>query len=677
MKNYLSFDLGNGLVYNTPPIPKNETEILYYDLPKEQQYWRTEYDKKNSLYIPTDKELKKLSEKERLEFINMWRYRWVNGMWFFNNGEPTYLNGLCIDHLVFNKFNNRYQSYIESQRDDFYFRELVLDNDDWLGMQWIKPRRYGMTDEEITTAIHVLISGEYHNIAVMSDTQDKARTTILTKLIDTYIGRPSFMREEFYKSNGKTPIKELKLKNVVTKDDEDVWLGGIVTAYPTNEKALDGKEFMYVIMDEMSKIANGVSPLQMLAINLKTVRNYGRIGKVSCLSTTGDNDNVVESVHEWITLAAKSKYNPYTGKSESGLIKRFVSGIYSLWLEKEFLPDKYGKVDIQKNTEEVLRLHNLHQKNSKEYYFEQRRLPLEESHALTTASDNNYFRKVALVERRKYLEGLPISEKPYVRGNLIEKTVDNGIVKVYFEEAEDGIWLVAVHPLVDIERGIDCRNRFKYSERNVYYPVVNPEFVIGYDPVRYDKETIKSNHTSKASIIVHKKYDYFNKPNSKNYCADVKAALCFYRPERAEDAHHEFCKAMKYWGAIGGFERQVDSVKKYVDSQNMLPMVVIDEKGIHGIWTNTKIIDDGLSKLVSRYAPPKEQNQKDHIEIYPFEDGLINLEDFDRLNTTKYDIVMSEIILEHTLPHVEYTNVTSEKNQNIVEFLREITPLRN
>ncbi len=670
--------MGNGLEYPTPPIPRDEKEILYYNLPKKEQYFRTNYNNDRSLYIPTDSELRKWSEKDRIEFVNKWRERWCNGMWVFIDGQPTYLTGMYIDHLCINKFNNRYFNYNESQRDDFYFRDLIWHMDEVDGMQWLKPRRYGMSMEEITQSIYVLLSDYNNNVAIQSDTLDKAHNTLMLPLIETYINRPRWTREDFYRSNGKRPRKSLELTDVKATDDGEglSWLGGKVTAYPTNAKAADGTENMYDVIDEFSKYSADANPRQLMDVNLKTIRNAGRRGKLSALSTSGDSDDVLISFKEWVKLTGESTVVGNQTRTISGLIKRFVSSLWSQYLPMELLPNKYGKIDAARNQEWVENEVNKKQKGTKEYFFEKRRLPLIEDDALIASTDVNYFRKAAIVSRRKYLSSLRYDQKPYVRGNLVEKTDTGGVVKVYFEHNEDGVWMVSIHPYFDAARNIDCRNRFKYSERQTYWPVINPEFIAGYDPIRYRKEDTKTGHLSRAAIKVWKVWDYHNAPNSIDFIQDAPAALYVGRPDRPEDAHKEFCKAMKYWGAIGSFERQVESVKTEIEAQNMLPMAIVDADGIAGIWTTTKVIDDGLEKMVNRLAAPKEEDQKDHIETAPFEDELIDWENFDRANTGKFDIMMADIMVEKGIPFMPYTNAKEESMQKLSEIIREITPKR-
>lgn len=679
MPHILEFDLGNGLIYPTPPIP-DDKQILYHDLPVKQQYWRTQHDSKHSLYIPNDAEIKRYNERDRIELIDMWRERWALGMWFMNNGEPTYLNKFMVDHLIFNKFNSRFFEYNESQMLDFYAREMVWSIPTLDGMQLLKPRRYGASAEEITENKYILLSDFNCNIALQSDTLDKAKKTLLQPLIDTYLATPFWMREDYYKSNGKRPRSSLELINVKSDDGDDMisWLGGKVFVYPTNAKAMDGTENFKVSNDEVSKYTTDANPRQVIEVNRKTIRNAGRRGKHNLISTSGDSDGSIESFREWQKISAESIFNPITKTTISGYWKRFVSAIWSQYLPAELLPNKYGKIDVDRNTEWVESEVNKKTKGTKEYYYEKRKLPLTEDDALIAATEGTYFRKMAIISRKKYLLGLTAAEKPYVRGRFEEKSGERGIKRVYFEADPEGLWLVAIHPFVDFARNIDNRNRFKVNESNVYIPPVNPEFLICADPIRYDKSVTKSNHLSRTAIGVWKMFDYYNAKGSKDYIADRWSALFVGRMERADDLHKEFCKAIKYYGGVGYFERQVESLMKVVDRENMTPTILKDPKdNIPGIWMTARVIDEGVAMLVSRYAAPQQEGEPDHVELNPFEDSLIDLENFDRANTTVFDVTMMEIVREHGISLCSYTNITDDYEANLAEILAMANPERD
>lgn len=671
----LKYNLGNGLFYETPHIPRDEKLILYHDLPEKEQYWRSPMAKNDPLRILSNVELRKLTEKQRIDYISTWRERWANGMWFFNNGEPTYLNSYLVDHLIFNKYNGRFLKYNESQRDDMYFREKIWYMDEIDGTCWVKPRRYGMTTEEITVCINVLIQGESHFIALQSATLDLAKKSLMTPLIETYLTRPSWMREDFRRTNGRIPRNSLELKTDVYDGDVEM-LNGTVYVYPTNAKALDGKEHMYVVQDEFSKNETGANPRQIFEVNRKTIRNAGRRGKISALSTTGDSDDVLESIKEWISIVGESQYRPGQNGTISGLIKRFVSAAWSQYLPMHLLPDKYGKIDLARNEEWVNNEINKKTPGTKEYYFEKRKMPLVEDDALTSASDAAYFDKLRMVARRKFLEGLLLEEKPYVKGRL-EDYVSNGVTKTKFVPDTSGPWMVRKLPLYNESRGIDNRNRFQYSPQGVYFPPVNPEGIVAYDPIRYRKDYTKSGHLSRAAIIVHQKFDYYNESGTEDYFVDRPCALYVDRPDRPEDAHYEAVKACRFWGFLLAVERQVESAVKEFDDKNMLPFVMKDPKDdIYGIWTTERVKEEGLKKLVSRYARPESPNEIDYIEDYPWEIGLIDHENFDLANSLKFDITMAEIMKETALPWLYETNKRPQHDDIIKKAILAASPRR-
>ncbi len=670
-------DQKQGLIYTTPSIP-NEKDILYYDLPKKEQYWRTSSDLKNQLTL---KNPKKMSHIDRVEYVTLWRTRWLEGMWFMNDGEPVYLSPMNVDHLVFNKFSGRNLNYNENQRDDFYFRHLIWEMEDVDGMMWEKPRRYGMTAEEVTQSIWVALSGDRQNVALMSDTLDIAKKTLLAPLIDTYMSRPSWMAEEYWIPGGKRPKGSLELvSNTIVKDDESNTLGSLIYAFATKAKGADSTENMYVVQDEFSKYESGINPRQTLEANKKTIRNAGRYGKTSALSTTGDNDQQIQSINEWIKLSGESILRPGERGSISGLVKRFVSAVWSQWLPSELLPNKNGKIDIGRNEEWVTNEVNKKPKGTKEWYYEKRKLPLSEDDALVGAAGVHYFDKIRIVSRRKFLEGLPIDQKPYVRGILEEDYAG----KVHFksdaerraesgEFIEPGGWLIAIHPYYSVERSVNTANRFR-KFGNVYFPPLNPEGGIGFDPTRYRREDTTSNHLSRACIIVGKKYDYFGAGDANRY-----AALYVGRQDDPEDDHRECVKAAKYWAYPVMHERQVESVKKVFEECNMLPFLQKDEGGkIHGIWTDPagKVVKNGVDMLVTRFKVPKTKDVIDQVDEYPFEDGLIDLDNFDLANTTKFDVMMAMIMLEHGLKQVEYTNITEEISNQLREVMDTINPIR-
>lgn len=664
--------LNDGLYkYELPPMPV-EKDIWFYDLPKNQQYWKTPANKDYRWLNPdgTLKNPKKMPEREKIAYIEYWRDKWENGLWVMINGVPTYLNGIHIDHLVFNVFKSKFFMYLDAQRERFYFRELTDKDPVCDGRLWVKCRRAGITSEQITHSIRVMISDFSNDIALQSDTHDKAKSTLLSKIIDTYIKRPEWAREVFYSSNGKEPRASLELKPATLVSDDNYALASKGRAFPSTPKALDGEEFMLVTMDELSKWTES-SPFETFEINKKTIVNPGKRGKLDALSTTGDSKEVVKAVQDWHKMISGSNplvRNP-NGYTNTGLYEFFISGIHSMELVEK-LPavlDKFGKVNKEMAEEFIWNEVNQHPKNSKEYIYALYKMPLIKNHAMLTATSNTYFSKIRITARLDELRALPNARKPFIRGRLEYSQSGD----VFFEPDEYGHWYIALHPYFSSEKNIDTRNRYKKSRHSgVCSPPSNPEFGMGYDPVRYRKEDTSSNNLSQAAIIIYKKHDYYGSGESNQY-----AALYLHRPDDPKDAHKECAKACKYFGAPCMHERVIETVKEVFEELNMLNFLQKNEKdGLYGMWIDSqgKVVKNSLEIMQTKFSTPKTEEDIDQIAIMPFEECLMDMDSFDISNTTKFDTFMAMIELEYSLKQIQFTNLTDDSTKSMSDLINEI-----
>lgn len=661
--------------YELPAVPPDR-EIWYHDLPKGEQYWKTPAAKKFKWLNERGeiRNVKQMTERDRVDYIEYWRDKWENGLWFMCNGEPTYMTGMHIDHLVFNKFKNKHFIYLDSQKERFYFRDLTNKERLCDGRVWAKGRRVGITAEQITANIRCLLEDYSNNTAVQSDTHEKAKSTLLSKIIETYIKRVDWMREVFYSSNGKVPRASLELIDVTLRVDDDYPLGGTARAFPSTPKAIDGEEFMLVTMDELSKWMD-VSPYETYEINKKTIINPDKRGKLDALSTTGDSKEAQKAVKDWHKLIADS--NPRVlnenGQTNSGLWVWFVSYIHSLELLEKIpeIKDKFGNINKEMAEEYIWRDVKKYPKDSKEYIYALYKQPMELRHTLLTPTGQGYFPKIRITNRLDELRGLPNDRKPYVRGRF--EYTDSTMNNVYFEEDEYGHWLVALHPYYSVEKNIDTRNRFRKIQ-GVFFPPVNPEFAFGYDPIRYKKEDTTSNSLSEAAIIIAKKFDYFGSGDSNRY-----AALYLHRPDDPSDANKECIKAAKYYGAAGMHERVIETVKTDFVEANCLPFLMINPKdGLHGIWIDNqgKVVKNALDWMVAKFSPPKTDDDIDQIAEMPFEDCLTDMDAFDIGNTTRFDTMMAMIELEHALKNMVFTNTTDSTDKTKMQVIAEIFPKR-
>jgi hypothetical protein len=664
--------LNSGMYSYSIPIkqPSDEKDIINFDKPKQDQFW-------HPYTIPN---VKAMSTRDRIHFIERERQRWLEGCYCLINGEAVYFPGIFFDHLSYMTFKGGKAEFFHHQLFDFYFRDMTRRDPKCRGRVWMKPRRYGMTMEETTEATYSLMEDFSNNVGLQSDTKEKVRTTLLAPIINSFAKRPKYMRPDYYKPNGKLLVTELNSKSNIAPNDDGEYQGdyilGWLKGYPALPRAMDGEEMAYIVDDEVWKWQES-SPKETIESNLKVLMGRNRSGMLSALSTMGDSDDYINAVMDGCDIIAKSNPNirDENGYTISGLYEYFVSAIYSFDIPPDvFEIDKFGKVNVDKHLEYIQNKINKLDKNSKSYVFEKRRLPLCKEDAMLSAQLNTYFRKVVINSRLNILRAMTPAQKMdvYVRGNLVEDAKGN----VWFEQNDEGIWLWAILPYFSEERRIDTRNQFTRSGGFIY-PPINPEGAIGYDPINYDKNQTTSTHLSRAAAIVRKKLDYYNKPEDKYFSADTLMALMVYRPDDPHDANTEVMKAAKLTGYSVMHEKSVSHVYEDFRDAGMLPFLMKHEDGTYGIsQSNVKAKKDGLAMMQARYAAPKEPNQKDQLEEYPFEEGLMDLDNFDINNTTPFDVSMAEIMCEHGLKQVIFTNQSDTSVRDRVRAMHEIIPPR-
>lgn len=674
--------LQNGLYqFKTPPIPK-ETEIWFHDLKKGDQYWGMPNVKTKWLNPDWSfKDIRKMTnERDKISYISYWRNVWENGLWIMIKGEPTYLTGMHIEHILFNRFNGALLRYIRSQRLRFYFRDLTNKSRQCDGRCWIKPRRAGITLEVITEGIRAVLSGFGNNVLYQSDTLAKAESTLMAPTIAAYISRPAWLREVYYKSNGKTPIKKLQLKSVTIDEDADPPLGGVMEPLANVASAADGKEAVLSVIDEFSKHEQA-DPYEMYEVNRRAVNPMKAI-KFDCLSTTGDTKGALKATKAWHKLIANSNpliLNP-NGKTNSGLWEYFEDATASLLLEQEMpgIIDVYGDVDRERAEEWIWNEHKKYAPGSQEYIFSLYKFPMKKEHALLSPNVNNgYFNRLRIAKRRDELLAMPYDQRPYIRGELVD--LPDGDVD-FVSDAErqkvagdqpivPGKWLVAILPNGKVKR-------IRYTRYGEFlFPLKQVEFGGAYDPINYPKNQVVrgSNSLSRAGITVHKKYDYYNDPGSDDFVEDEKAAIYLDRPDSPHDANKEAIKACKFWGLKLGFERSVAHVLEDFEEAKMVSFLVEDDNGIPGYSpANRTVIKDGVAMLQARYRNPQTPDEKDQLACHPFEDSLIDLEGLDINKSTEFDLGMTEVYLEQVLKTIQWSNVEDEESSGLVEAMEQI-----
>lgn len=657
-------------LFQLPDVPKNREEIINHQYPKKEQYWRTPV-----FHSPF--EWKRLSKKEQYDIVTRERERWVNGVWFYNNGVPTYITGMHYDHLVNQTFEFGKASYYDSQRLDFYFREYCLKDKNCFGMDWMKPRRYGMTAQELTQQIYMAMSNPEKILGMLSLVKKTTMETLFNPMVASFLKRPKWTKPAIYTPNKKIPKEKLIFSDgkVEDEDDDDPTSGmrrcldSEIIPKSTTVAAYDAYKLVYLTMDEVWKWKD-IDPYDCYEKQKKCfVVSTTIIGKCSILSTMGDDDSYAKAIESGIKMWYDSDpaIRDRNGRTKSGLYRYFISAVYAQF---DFA-DKYGFIDVEAATQWIMNERAKYPVGSKEYMYECRRMPLTEEEAIATANTSAIFDYKRVQAVMEILIKTPEDEYPTFFANLNE--LPNG--RIELEKDRYGDWEFSMLPKITEDK--DYSNRWHVDHSGQIRLAENAQGCIGYDPIRYAEGDTTSDSLSNAAIIARQKFDYFGNGGANRY-----VALYNKRPPDSEEAHYEAYKLSKYLGFPIMFERNVESVKRRMTELNFVNNLLKSPyDGKIGLITskNKKVVSDGIDYLTAYWKPPttlEEMEKQDFLMKTPFLRFLKEAQLFNPAKTTIFDIMMANCMLEIGLLQIKETNLSDTYLANQNRLINILIPTR-
>src|ERR1035437_7038525 len=269
--------------YKTPPVPPKK-QIFFHDLPKKDQYWKraevikdipsfffdwrrdvnenakaTIYEGKNLVslsVIDTDK-LKELRDRE----ID----RMLDGVWFYNNGGPTYLTGGYYGVLVWAQLydcsnevevGSLYGGFYKFQCTYTYFIEICKITTIARGGDVVKPKKTGITMLQELLILIDAITHRSANYSIMSTKQDDAAEINMMYVLYAARRLPEVLKPE-YRNNLSAIYFQDTGRGAKTggkkKTDTDP-LDSVIQTVATVWNGFDGAKRRVAHVDEQSKI---------------------------------------------------------------------------------------------------------------------------------------------------------------------------------------------------------------------------------------------------------------------------------------------------------------------------------------------------------------------------------------------------------------------------------------
>ena len=449
----------------------------------EQQYWER---------VPLPQELSKIQTKFQWnEKPSAFKDRWVDyiesefdnrefGVWFMNNGVPTYITGAHYMYLQWTSIDVGYPDYREANRVLYIFWEACKADKRSFGMVYLKIRRSGFSFMSSSECVNIGTLSKDARIGILSKTGGDAKTMFTDKVVPISNRLPFFFKPiQDGMDKPKTelafriPASKITKKNMYTSNDDE--LTGLDTTIDwknTDDNSYDGEKLLLLVHDESGKWIKPNNIQNNWRVTKTCLRLGSRvIGKCMMGSTSNALSKGGENFKKLYEDSSVSK------RSANGQTK---SGMYSLFIPMEWnmegFIDRYGIPVLKCPESPILGINNEKITQGAIKYWENevdsnkndadalnefyRQFPRTESHAFRDESNQSLFNLTKIYHQIDYNDSL-IREHHVTRGSFHWK---DGIkdTEVIFSPNNSGRFYVSWNPKKHMQNRGVTKNGVKY-----------------------------------------------------------------------------------------------------------------------------------------------------------------------------------------------------------------------
>ena len=637
-------------------LPKKppKSQILFHDQPKKLQMWRRQPMPEELQRIGSmDEWFEKPSEfrKRFSPFIEKEFERRRNGVWFYNNGVPTYITGRHYMLLQWSKIDIGYPYYLAFQREIFLHMAACEADPRCIGQLYTKCRRSGYTNICASVLVDEATQVKDKLLGIQSKTgKDSQENIFMKKVVPIFKSYPFFFKP--IQDGTTNPRMELAFREPskrITKNNKTSRTGDalntIINWKNTTNNAYDGEKLHMLYLDEAGKWEKPVDIREAWRIE-RTCLIVGRriVGKALVGSTVNPMDKGGE---EYKTLWEDSDPNERNanGRTKSGLYRLFIPAYDAL----EGFFDEYGNAvtddpegtvrgiddeDIDVGSKTYLKNERESLKNDPSELNEVvRQFPFTEEEAFRDSIEGSLFNIGKIYQQIDHNNNM--YPNPVVRGNFMWKEKDKEVI---FSPNPNGRFRVSWHP--------DAADRNKVNEyRGKKTPGNSHIGVGGVDS--YDLDQTVDGRGSKGALHL---YNKFNMHAPSNMFVVEYAS----RPDLASIFYEDVLMAAFYYGYPLLIENNKYGIARYFESRGYDGYLL--ERPDHLSSSSTKVsvktkgIPSNSQDVIQSHAHAIEAYIHNHVgeNIETGEVGNMyfnrTLEDwigYKITNRTKFDLTIS------------------------------------
>jgi hypothetical protein len=643
----------HGLLVVLPKKPPR-SQILFHDLPKAMQLWKR---------IPMPEELQRIrSMDEWLEkpaefrkrfrsYIEQEFQRRRDGVWFYNNGVPTYITGRHYMFLQWSKIDIGYPSYLAFQREIFLHMAACEADPRCFGQLYTKCRRSGYTNVCSAVLVDEASQVKEKLLGIQSKTGKDAQENIfMKKVVAIFRSYPFFFKPI---QDGTTnprmelafrePSKRITKKNKTSQQGDA--LNSVINWKNTTNNAYDGEKLHMLYLDEAGKWEKPTDIREAWRIE-RTCLIVGKkvVGKALVGSTVNPMDKGGEEYRGlWHDSDPNERNN--NGRTRSGLYRIFIPAYEAL----EGFFDQYGNPVIENpdvpvkgiDGEEIDQGSKKYLKNERHSFKDDpselneiiRQFPFTEDEAFRDSIEGSLFNIGKIYQQIEFNEDL--YPNPVVQGNFVWRKKDE---EVAFSPDPNGRFRVAWLP-PDHLKNKQADNRGKRVAPNAHIGVG------GVDS--YDLDATVDGRGSKGALHMYNKFNMDVPPNM--FVVEYAS-----RPDLASIFYEDVLMCAFFYGYPLLIENNKYGIARYFESRGYDGYLMdrpefLKTSNSHSN-VRTKGIPSNSQDVIQSHAQAIEAYIHDHVGVNP-ENGEMGKMMFNRTledwigykidKRTKFDLTIS------------------------------------
>ena len=573
---------------------------------------------------------------ERLEEYKKQEWdRRLNGFWYMNNGNPTFLTGLHYLYLQWWPIDIGYPKFRIPDLEKFYFMEYCIQDPLCMGMLEVTKRRFGKSFVAGLFVSEYITRTKMTNGGIQSKTGSDAKKFFAKTVVNPFRRLPKFFRPEYDMSLGVNPKTEMRFQktNVRGKKAEDSVdkdeLGSIIDHQSADTVAYDGQKLHRYVADECGKTTEVNVYDRHEVVRYCLLDDEGKIiGKALYTTTveklTTEKDGV-QDAFKLLWEESNQDKRQDNGTTSSGLYRFFMSAKRT----RNF--DDFGFPDENKTLDQILADRETVKNNPRALSARVRKEPLTIDEAFSTDSDKCIFNVMNIGAREQYLKENPVIKRHIIFYRDIDQTVR---WRNATDKEEDFHWVITQFP----KPGEENKHTFDVKTRKPGRVSDGAIAIDGYSNSQGGK------YGSKASAWIGRRYDLLDPASTGKAIGHL-----YGRPQIKETLHEQVLLAAEFYGYQAWYEHNSDDYLSYFRDRGRVgylgsyPMSTIDpskretaerHKGFPTTpFSLTKQTDVGIMYFES------------HIDSIDFENLLEDAKKFDPNNRTDYDITVSFLML--------------------------------